>query len=137
MVQWVVGSILHGVDPLSYFSFQPVLHDWCNKGRDMCYPVCGMVQYLLETHVHQSICCRHDPGRDLQNSRKQLNVINVPLNGSNTWNIDVLCLRQTYLYVRQCMLYLLVVICCWWWCLCVLLCPPPPPPPQHHQIFLS
>ena len=31
------------VDPLSYLSFQPVLHDWCNKGRGMCYPVCGMV----------------------------------------------------------------------------------------------
>ena len=43
MVRWVVGSILHGVDPLSYFSFQPVLHDWCNKGRSMCYHVCGMV----------------------------------------------------------------------------------------------
>ena len=43
MVRWVVGSILHGVDPLSYFLFQPVLHDWCNKGRGMCYPVCGMV----------------------------------------------------------------------------------------------
>ena len=43
MVRWVVGSILHGVDPLSYFSFQPVLHDWCNKGRGMCYSVCGMV----------------------------------------------------------------------------------------------
>ena len=28
MVWWVIGSILHGVDPLSYFSFQPVLHDW-------------------------------------------------------------------------------------------------------------
>ena len=28
---------------LSYFSFQPVLHDWCNKGRGMCYPACGMV----------------------------------------------------------------------------------------------
>ena len=27
MVRWVVGLILHGVDPLSYFSFQPVLHD--------------------------------------------------------------------------------------------------------------
>ena len=25
------------------FSFQPVLHDWCNKGHGMCYPVCGMV----------------------------------------------------------------------------------------------
>ena len=43
MVRWVVGSILHGVDPLSYFSFQPMLHDWCNKGRGMCYPVCGMM----------------------------------------------------------------------------------------------
>ena len=43
MVQWVLGSILHRVDPLSYFSFQPVLHDWCNKGRGMCYPVCGMM----------------------------------------------------------------------------------------------
>ena len=28
---------------MHYFSFQPVLHDWCNKGRGMCYPVCGMV----------------------------------------------------------------------------------------------
>ena len=29
--------------PVANFSFQPVLHDWCNKGRGMCYPVCGMV----------------------------------------------------------------------------------------------
>ena len=26
------------MDPLNYFSFQPVLHDWCNKGCGMCYP---------------------------------------------------------------------------------------------------
>ena len=31
------------VDPLSYFSFKPVVHDWCNKGCGMCYPLCGMV----------------------------------------------------------------------------------------------
>ena len=31
------------MDPLSYFSFQPVLHDWYNKGRGMCYPVCGIM----------------------------------------------------------------------------------------------
>ena len=37
MVRWVVGSILHGVDSLSYFSFQPVLHDWCIKGRGMVH----------------------------------------------------------------------------------------------------
>ena len=35
------------VDRLSYFSFQPVLHDWCNKGCGMCYPVCGMM-YIKE-----------------------------------------------------------------------------------------
>ena len=27
----------------SYFLFQPVLHDWCNKGCVMCNPVCGIV----------------------------------------------------------------------------------------------
>ena len=29
--------------PLSYFSFQPVLHNWCNKGHGLYYPVCGMM----------------------------------------------------------------------------------------------
>ena len=43
MVRWVVRSILHGVDPFSYISFQPVLHDWYNKGNGMCYHVCGIV----------------------------------------------------------------------------------------------
>ena len=42
MVRWVIGLILHGMDPLSYFLFQLVLHDWCNKGRGMGYPGCGM-----------------------------------------------------------------------------------------------
>ena len=32
------------VDQWSYFSFQPVLRDRCNKGLGMCYPVCGMVK---------------------------------------------------------------------------------------------
>ena len=31
------------VDPLSYFSFQPVLYDWCNKGHGMYYLVYKMV----------------------------------------------------------------------------------------------
>ena len=30
------------VDLLTYFLFQPVLHNWCNKGSGMCYPVCGI-----------------------------------------------------------------------------------------------
>ena len=42
---WCDGSLDRSfmVDPLSYFSFQPVPHDWCNKDRGMCYPVCGMM----------------------------------------------------------------------------------------------
>ena len=48
----MVRTFVHGavrpwfdpsVDPLSYFSFQPVLHDWCNKGCGVCYHVCGMM----------------------------------------------------------------------------------------------
>ena len=40
-----------------YFSFQPVLHDCCNKGCGMWYPVCGMVHIkepllLIEKVAH-------------------------------------------------------------------------------------
>ena len=35
------------VDPFSYFSLQAVFHNWCNKDRGMCYPVCVMV-YIKE-----------------------------------------------------------------------------------------
>ena len=58
MVRRVVGSILHGVNPLRYFSFQPVLHDWCNKGCGMCYPVCGMmhIKEPLLLHGKSSLC---------------------------------------------------------------------------------
>ena len=42
MVQWVVVSILHGGSRF-YFSFQTVVHDWCNKDRGMYYHVIGMM----------------------------------------------------------------------------------------------
>ena len=35
-----LGVIGYWFDPsLSYFSFKPVLHNWCNKGHGMYYPV--------------------------------------------------------------------------------------------------
>ena len=37
------GSSINNIMKLITTSFQPVLHDWCNKGRGMCNPVCGMV----------------------------------------------------------------------------------------------
>ena len=44
-LSWCDGSSHRSlmVDRLSYFSFHPVLHNWCNKGCGMCYPVCGIV----------------------------------------------------------------------------------------------
>ena len=46
------------MDPLSYFSFQPLLHDWCKKGCGMCYPVCGVVHIKepLELIKNSSPC---------------------------------------------------------------------------------
>ena len=38
----------------SLFSFQPVLHDWCNKGCDMCYQLCHnnpYCKFVLEALV--------------------------------------------------------------------------------------
>ena len=42
------GAISYRIDPsldgpIELFLVPPVLHNWCNKGRGMCYPVCGMV----------------------------------------------------------------------------------------------
>ena len=42
MVWWVVGSILHGVDPLSYFSFQPV-----HQIRDLVENATGVTKAVV------------------------------------------------------------------------------------------
>ena len=54
---WRVGSSDRSfmVDPLSCFSFQPVLHDWC-----ICYHVCAVVHiikniYVLLEHIINNI----------------------------------------------------------------------------------
>ena len=47
MVRLVVGSILHG-EVIELFLVPSSAPRWCNKGRGMCYPVCGMV-HIKET----------------------------------------------------------------------------------------
>ena len=37
-------------DPLNYFSFEPMLHNWYNKDCGMCYPVCGITANWKEKH---------------------------------------------------------------------------------------
>ena len=106
MVRWVVGSILHGVDPLSYFSFQPVLHDWCNKGRGMCYPVCGMV-HIKEPLLlidKNSLC--GSSGFPFSLSEWSLTICLTPYN--RRYNVLSASLNKTFLSLS----FMLVTGCC-------------------------
>ena len=38
-----MGHLVFHTNVFDNDSYQPVLHDWYNKTRGMCYPVCGMV----------------------------------------------------------------------------------------------
>ena len=44
------GALGHRIDP-SWF--QPVLHEWCNKGRGMCYSLCEMMHREKNLAVNQ------------------------------------------------------------------------------------
>ena len=37
-------------------SFQPVLHDWCNKCRGMCYTVCEVVHIKDPLLLIETVC---------------------------------------------------------------------------------
>ena len=67
------------VGSLSYFLFQPVLHDWCAKGHGMRYPVCGMVDIkdplLL---IKKSSPCSGDSGFALSLTEWSLTIYPMP-----------------------------------------------------------
>ena len=69
------------LDPLSYFSFHPVLQDWINKGRRVCYPVCRMVHIkepLLP--IGKSSPCRGSSGFPLSLSEWSFTICMTPYN---------------------------------------------------------
>ena len=84
----VVRAFTHGakdrrIDLLNYFSFQPVHHDWGNKDRGMCYPVCGMVHikhflsqksYVKQMSYVSLTNCQHLQGK--QNLKHRSLIIN-------------------------------------------------------------
>ena len=78
VVRWIADRFLM-VDPLNYFSFQPVLHNWCNKDRGMSYPVCGMV------HIKELLVLIENSSPSYGSSEFFLVmcVLNVSLNVSN------------------------------------------------------
>ena len=50
------------VDPLSYFSFQRVFHDWCNKCPGMCHPGCGMVHIIEPLLLNRNVAHVREAG---------------------------------------------------------------------------
>ena len=80
---WCDGSLDRSfmVDPLSYFSFQPVFHDWCNKGHGMCYPVCGVVHIKYPSlSIEKSSPCNGGSGFTLSLSEWSLTICLTPYN---------------------------------------------------------
>ena len=119
MVQWIIRSIPHGVpielflipasakntcswcngssdqslmlEPLSYFSFQPVLHNWCIKGSGMCYPVCGVVH--IKGLIRKSSPCGSN-GFPLLLSEQSFTILPMPYNHKE--NVLSLSLNKTF-----------------------------------------
>ena len=75
MVQWVAFMEL-----LSSFSFQPVLHDWCNKGSGICYPICGMVHIKEPLLLLGKISLCGDSGFPFSLSEWSLTICLTPYN---------------------------------------------------------
>ena len=44
---WIYLECMSGFDLIHTYSFQPVLHNWCNKSRGMYYPVCAMILFAV------------------------------------------------------------------------------------------
>ena len=69
------------VNPLSYFSLKSLLHNWCNKGRDMCYPVCVMVHINVPLLlIEKSSPCSGDSGFPFSLSEWPLTIFPTPYN---------------------------------------------------------
>ena len=82
------------VDPLSYFSFHSMHHDWCNKGRGMCYPVCGMmhIKEPLLLIGNSSLC----GGSEFPLSLSDWSFAICPTPYSRKWNVSSASLNKTF-----------------------------------------
>ena len=79
-VRWDHGNMTPINNPLSYFLFQPVLHDWCNKGRGIYYPVCKIVHIKEEPLllIGKSSPCSDGSGFPLSVSEWSFTICSTP-----------------------------------------------------------
>ena len=80
-VVWWSSDRFLTVDPFTYFSFQPVLHVWCNKDLGICFPVCGMV-HIKEPLVliKKSSLCSGGNGVPLSLTKWSFTIRSTPYN---------------------------------------------------------
>ena len=76
---WCDGSLDQSfmVDPLSYFSFQPVLYNWCNKGHGIQSVVHIKNTLLL---IGKSSSCGRGSGFPLSLSEWSFTICHMPYN---------------------------------------------------------
>ena len=75
---FVHGAMVHRIDP-SWWT--RAIHDWCNKGCCMCYPVCGMM-HIKETLllIRTSSPCSGSSGFSLSLSEWSFTICLMPYN---------------------------------------------------------
>ena len=88
------------VDPLSYFSFQLMPHDWCTKDCGMYYPVCGMV-HIKDTMllIGKSSPCSGSSGFPLSLSEWSFTIC--PTSYNRKYNVLSATLNKTFLSILQ------------------------------------
>ena len=93
-----------------FFSFQPVLHEWCNKGRGMWYPVCGMVHIKEPLLLIDKSSLCGGSGFSFLTIRMVLNTICLtPYN--RRYNVLSASLNKTFLSLSRVILIVLSVCC--------------------------
>ena len=81
-------------EPIELFLVPVSVHNWCNKGRGMCYPVCGMVHIKepLLLIVKSSLC--GGSGFPFSLSEWSLTICLTPYNGKQ--NVLSASLNKTF-----------------------------------------
>ena len=81
------------VDPLSYFLFQPVLHDWCKIVCGICYPHMVHIKEPLLL-IGKSSSCSGASGFPLLLSEQSFTICPTPYN--HKYNVLSASLNKTF-----------------------------------------
>ena len=96
-----------------HFSFQPVLHNWSNKGYGMCCPVCGMVHIKNLLLIRRSSPCGSSCFLFLQSGVRCSSVVRAFAHGAMGHRIDPSWVDPLSYFSCQPVLHDYVLSCLW------------------------